>query len=78
VCSSDEVEHREKESRSYQGSPEGEHAGQLKKERGARQSMLLSFPCRIDDVESSRIVVGAQDFVVDKKVVWDTPDEQAD
>ena len=68
MCSSDEVEHREKESRSYQGSPEGEHAGQVKKKRGARQSMLLYLPCRIDDVESSRIVVEAHRFV-DKKVV---------
>ena len=78
MCSSNKVQHRDEDRGRDEGPPEGEHAGQLKKERGARQSMLLSFPCRIDDVESSRIVVGAQDFVVDKKVVWDTPDEQAD
>jgi hypothetical protein len=29
VCSCDKVEHREEESRSYQGSPECEHDGQL-------------------------------------------------
>jgi hypothetical protein len=74
VCSSDEVEHREKESRSYQGSPEGEHAGQLKRKRGAQQSMLLSFSCRIDDVESSRIVKGSST----KKLLGEKPDERAD